>query len=746
MVKKVKKFAAILILVFAILFFYTPFLFNSRLPIPSDTIIGLYHPYRDLYEPHYPNGIPFKNFLITDPVRQTYIWKELAIDVFKSGNIPLWNPFEMTGKPLLGNFQSGVLYPPNLLYLLLPFSISWSIMILVQTLLFGVFMFLYLKNLKINRYAALLGSLSIAFSGFSIAWLEWGNIVSTALWLPLILLSIDKITSRKQQSRLLYWHLIMLVALVCSFFAGHLQSFFYLYIFSSAYFFLRWFENKNKKVIVAFAVLQIIFVAATLIQWLPTLQFIFLSARDTDQNFQTVEGWFIPWKHLVQFISPDFFGNPSTLNYWGTWNYGELIGYVGVVPLIFVLYSFYKKTKTTSFYMIAVAICLLMALPTGISSLPFILKIPFVSTAQPTRLLFPIVFSLSVLSGLGMDRFLGFEKAKIKQLIPIGIGSVVCVLLVILVLTKSSLFFESQTEQLVAKRNIIFPVVVFCVSSILLVLLLKIRNVKLRLVIISFVILISFLDLLRFAQKFTPFTSQEYLFPATKTLSFLSSRQGLFRVAVMDKRIMPPNFLTHYKIQTIEGYDPLYLKNYAEFVSVLERGKADISQPFGFNRIITPHNYDSPLFDFLNAKYILSLDEIRSEKLVKVFEEGQTKVYENKTAQPRLFFVENVVENSSDVDDLFENDLTKTAIVDGASKKEGLGIGLISDISYSPNMISLKTQNSNDGFLVFSDAYYPTWSAYIDGNNTRIYVTNHAFRGIFVPKGNHTVQFKDRLF
>ena len=746
MVKKIKKYLALLILLFAILIFYVPFLIHSRLPIPSDALVGLYHPYRDFYSQNYPNGIPFKNFLITDPVRQTYIWKELAVDMFKAGSVPLWNPYEMTGKPLMANFQSGALYPLNLVFLFLPFSLSWSILILLQTLLFGSFMFLYLRNLRINKYASLLGSLSVAFSGFSVAWLEWGNIVSTALWLPLVLFGIDKITQNKIGTKHIYWYMILSSALICSLFAGHLQSFFYLYIFSAAYFCLRWFENKNGRILIGFIISNLLVFVFSSIQWFPTLRFLLLSNRVADQNFSTIEGWFVPWKHLIQFIVPDFFGNPSTLNYWGTWNYGELVGYIGVLPIVFTFFSFYKRTKAVLFYLIVAIACLVMALPTGLSSIPFALNIPFISTAQPTRLLFPIIFSLSVLSAIGMDRFLGFEKMKLKQFLPFIIVGAMYALLLILIFTNSGLLFQNQTESIVARRNIIFPLFVFFASSIFLFIFVKIRNAKLRTIVLSIVVLVSFVDLLRFAQKFTPFTSQEYLYPTTKTLSFLQSKNDLFRVAIMDKRVMPPNFLTHYKLQTIEGYDPLYLKNYAEYVAAMESNQSDIHGPFGFNRIITPHNYNSQLFDFLNTKYIISLDEMKSEKLVKVFEEGQTKVYENKKAQPRIFFVENVVPDTKDMTSLFSNDLSKTAVVNGFTTSRKLSIGTVSDITYQPSFVSMKTRNNGDGYLVFSDAYYPTWSAYIDGVKTAIFITNHAFRGIFVPKGSHTVQFKDSLF
>src|SRR5688572_28680157 len=83
------------------------------------------------------------------------------------------------------------------------------------------------------------------------------------------------------------------------------------------------------------------------VQLFPTLQFINLSGREADQANWQKEGWFIPWHHLVQFIAPDFYGNPTTLNYWGAWNYAELVGYVGIIPLLFASFAgLFIKDKT----------------------------------------------------------------------------------------------------------------------------------------------------------------------------------------------------------------------------------------------------------------------------------------------------------------------------------------------------------------------------------------------------------------
>src|SRR5258706_16245710 len=117
-------FAYPLLFIFIVIFFFRPFLFQFRLPIPGDTIVGLYHPFRDFYAKEYPNGIPFKNALTTDPVRQQYPWRFLGISLEKMSKLPLWNPYTFAGMPLLANFQTAAFYPLNIFFFMLPFPLS----------------------------------------------------------------------------------------------------------------------------------------------------------------------------------------------------------------------------------------------------------------------------------------------------------------------------------------------------------------------------------------------------------------------------------------------------------------------------------------------------------------------------------------------------------------------------------------------------------------------------------------------
>jgi hypothetical protein len=61
---------------------------------------------------------------------------------------------------------------------------------------------------------------------------------------------------------------------------------------------------------------------------------------------------------------------------------------------------------------------------------------------------------------------------------------------------------------------------------------------------------------------------------------------------------------------------------------------------------------------------------------------------------------------------------------------------------YSPRELEFTTQNSQDGFAVFSDIFYPEgWTATIDGKEVPIYCVDYVLRGLQIPAGQHTVKF-----
>jgi uncharacterized membrane protein YfhO len=70
-------------------------------------------------------------------------------------------------------------------------------------------------------------------------------------------------------------------------------------------------------------------------------------------------------------------------------------------------------------------------------------------------------------------------------------------------------------------------------------------------------------------------------------------------------------------------------------------------------------------------------------------------------------------------------------------------LATINVLEYMPNYIKYNSTNSNDGFAVFSEIYYADgWNAYIDNTLQPHYRVNYVLRGMPIPKGQHTIEFK----
>jgi len=740
---KIKKFAGIIFLVLVVLVFFRAIFSFTKVPIPTDTLVNLFNPYRDYYSSSYPRGVPYKNPLIGDPVLQQIPSRQLSIDLIKNSELPLWNPYQMAGYPLLGNIQSAPFYPLNIIFFLLPFLPAWTIFIMLEQILGGIFMFLYLRNRKLSQEAGVFGGLAFSFSGFFIAWLEWGTIAHTALWIPLGLFAIDKILKDRKK----YWYFLFAFSTICSFLAGHLQTFIYVFSIFVIYFLSMWWEGRDKK-IAGYTILTLLVTGViTSPIWYSQLTLILLSARNVDLTWQKL-GWFIPLAQLVQFFAPDFFGNPATGNYWGVFNYGEFIGYVGMAPLILAILAFFStKRKEVILWGSVIIISLLFATQNPIAAFPYSFSIPFFSSTQPTRLLVLVDVALAILAAIGLETIINSKK-KLLPHIAVVIGVIFVIFYGFTLLSAKNF---SAVDFAVSKRNIIVPSILFVLTSGIL-LLTQIVPASWKRIFIVFVIGLTALDLLFFAGKYTPFASTEYYYPTTKSLAYLTSQPGHYRIMTTTRQILSPNIATMYHLQSVDGYDPLYLMRFGEMMAASERGKADISTPFGFNRIVVSNKMNSPIIDLLGVKYVLSLTERSDPKLVKVFEEGETKIYENKNVFPRSFFVSEVVKANTPqqaISLMFDpkTDLHKTAVVeDSDTFSQSYSIGSVSINKYSPNTVSISTENPKEGFLILTDTFYPSWEAFIDSKPVTIYRTDYNFRGVVVPAGTHTVEFKDGLF
>ncbi len=729
--------------------FFIPNLLKGKIPIPADALLGLYHPFRDAsFDGYSLQKFPTKNPLITDPVLQTYPWRLISIKNLKSFKLPDWNPYSFSGQPLAGNIQSAPFSVFNIIYLLLPFNYGWGTQIILSLMLSSLFMFFFLKNQKLeNKYlsnpAAIFGSITLAFSGFYIAWLEWNTIIPAALWLPLILLSIQKFFENGKSR----WFIILIFAQTQSVLAGHAQTTLYVLIASLLYVIFNYFKAKNKPRLFFIICTYFLSFLIVLPQVLPALEFIKHSARSLDQGyFPNRTDWFIPPQNLIQLIVPDYFGNPATYNYWGIWNYGEFVSFIGASAFFFVLVAILsRKKKSFIFYIYLISLALLLGLKNPISLLLFNLNLPFISTLQPSRIIFLLDFSLCVISAFGLEIFIT-RKKRFKSLIPAAFLISGLIAIAIFTLNTRSIFpvLMDLDAQNIALRNMVLPITI---SILICIAVLLYAFVRKKSFFIVFIFALTIFELFRFSNKFLSFTKVDLLYPQTQTTNFLNSQPKPFRIITTDRRIMHPNISGVYSIESVDGYDPLYLKNYGQFISSWQANSFKETSN-SFNRIITPEKIDGPLLNLLNIKYVLSFDELKTPGLVKVGQEGETVIYENTNVLGRLFFVDNIIKSSAK--DEFNNLLTPSFITKNATSQE-IGFSSMPSstsvhiTSYDGDEVKSEVSTQVAKPIVISNIFYPGWKAKIDGKDAKIFKVNSIFQAVMVPAGSHILELKYRF-
>ncbi len=100
---------------------------------------------------------PEKTFLALPEIVSAQ--KEIA-----RGRVPLWNPFNRTGGPLLSHSLEGLLYPPHWILFLLPPGKAFALLALFSFFLAALFTWLLLRLWSLPKTAALGGALFFAFS------------------------------------------------------------------------------------------------------------------------------------------------------------------------------------------------------------------------------------------------------------------------------------------------------------------------------------------------------------------------------------------------------------------------------------------------------------------------------------------------------------------------------------------------------------------------------------------------------
>lgn len=741
--------------------FFNPVFLKQHIPFPGDLLVAEYKPWRTYsYGGYVPGSVPNKA-QYPDTIRQLYPWKMLVVDSLKKNTLPLWNPYNFSGAPLMANFQSQALYPLTLFYLLFTPAIAWTILVIAQPLLALWFTFLYGRRIGLSSIAALFAGITYAFSLFMTVWLEYNTVGHVILWLPLLFLSIEHL--KDHISRL--WSLVFVLALVSSLLAGHPQLFGYLILLTLVYALYR-IQNKHSRLYIGSLTLLALGISA--IQLIPGVELIANSARSPHTFSQIFDKILIqPWQIVMAGI-PDFFGNPATRNYWPSDTYIGKTLYVGLAPFLFLLSVLrLRKNPFVLFFAVAGITTIILTTANPLSYLLYKLPIPLILASAPTLMLFVYCFSIAMLAGLGFDAWIA-EKHSTRKLAKRGAQVALLFLaLFIFVFLAPKIIHEDWTAHLgIAKRPLLLGTLIMTALYIPF----SIAVIKKKFIhpALMLLICVHIFDLFFVFRKFTPFTPVDFLYPKAEVLTFLKEKNGIERFWGHSAARIEANVNAVDALYSPEGYDPLYPKWYGEFIQSSTDGRITtaFTDSTRSDASIAPSNGNDDIgknvtrlrvLDMLGVSYILDREENASTEIGfpgnryrLAYEKDAWKVFLNLKAAPRFFLTSDykIYEDKKTFETLFFDSKLNPAKTVLLATNPGFPAATHNpDVAttlqaYTPEEIRIITRVSETNLLFLSDTFYPGWHAYIDGEETKILKANWAFRAVVVPPGEHVVRFQ----
>ena len=108
--------------------------------------------------------------------------------LIEQGAIPLWNPYQFSGTPLIGNIQASLFYPLGFLFYLMPSEQAYGYTVVMHCLLASVFMYSFMRTASVSRGGSLLSAFVFTFSGFFMGHLYAGHLtfIQNYIWIPLV--------------------------------------------------------------------------------------------------------------------------------------------------------------------------------------------------------------------------------------------------------------------------------------------------------------------------------------------------------------------------------------------------------------------------------------------------------------------------------------------------------------------------------------------------------------------------------
>ena len=706
---------------------------------------------------------------------------------YGQSNFPLWNPYLMCGVPLIAEIQSGLFYPPNIVFRILPLATAVNVSLFIHLYLLALGTYCFGRQLRISPLGAMIAASVFCFSGPVIIRLFAGHHTDlyTIAWIPAVFFCVDRIGQYPARRNFIYLALIFCL----QFLAGHPQYLYYTIFFS--WFYLLWATRGllNRKSYRSWVFRNLGFVFSlglagliALPQILPVIEMLSLSPRQS-LAFSDIARFSFPPQNLLTFFMPLVYGDGVRIPYWGLYNLWEMCAYCGTISLLLSIVALkdLKNSTHVVFFLFLAVFALIMALGqlTPLFRLFYHILPGFSMFRGHSKIHLFCCFAVALLAGTGFDALTHSANRKDRRPVWPVLGGLTVLFLVLLMIPYSRLLDDpvqymlahfqndprsylptpgAENTRFVAAviKQMVMSVRYFLVSLFLgILLVILMRRFGSRRLLHAAIILFILTDLLIFGKTFVSSVDVHHWDLKAEVKELLSQDPQPSRSAVITS--LGPRYGITSLLYQLGGDYPYVLSRYSRMYNLANQGTPNTSMKIGNIRRV------SPVFNLFNLKYLV----VNSERLpeipgyYEVYNDGALAVLKNEYAKARVYLPQNikivddedealqavfelptirgeqiVIERDSVADLSYEYE----SLLHGADPDETLEI-----VNYSTDTINLRTRLNADAWVILTDTFYPGWKATIDGQfETTPVPANYLFRAIYVPQGTHEIVFQYR--
>ncbi|MDZ4859857.1 MAG: hypothetical protein SGI88_12840 [Candidatus Hydrogenedentes bacterium] len=670
----------------------------------------------------------------------------LATRAFSMGEWPLWNDLQMTGAPLLANYQSTVLYPPKLLFRIFEHYFATTLFYMLKLWLCGATAYIFARGHGFGIPASRLVSIGWMLSMFNMSW-WYLPITDVSAWVPLLLLGVEWILEARYRRGIFTGALGATLLLL----GGHPESSFAFALGVGAYFFLRLLLDRRRgaklwKPLGACSILWAIAIGACMAQLLPFAEYLVHSETFNQRAAGLERRPFVRENTSIAMWIPRFYGFTADDNVWveqevlDNSNYISLVyAGMGVWIAIAALMASGPVTRKEWCRRIALGVPTLVAflLGYGVPIVRPVLDLPVFSSMWPMHHISFGMFALPVLAAMGVEHWSRSPRTKLDFLFPVG--------LLILIASGACMVYAWRYGDIARAgmsqyviRQIVIAVAFGAVSIGILYAHAFFKRSALLLHLLWIVLAI---DLFVACHDMRPVESRLHLFPDTRLTTYLQNQPKPYRVCISTG----PRFtasvrlgiLLPYGVEEAWGYDGIYPDRVTRFYEEIRAQQWGKLEPIlAIDQYIPPP--EDRTFDSVNLKLIGIIDNLG--------------LWDNPNALPRARLVGKVI-TAPDAGGVFDTmmqpefDPAVAAVTErppdaplpGTSNTD-LGSAHVTD--HTTLTATIAVEAKEDCALIFAEQWFPGWKAYIDGQETELWPAYYCMRGVLVPEGAHVVQFR----